>query len=138
MNAVVPAFPSAEDLSHVLTSSQFTRLATVSPALSSFANLDNPQKRRAYQNDVQEFMAFAGIDDPHQLRDVVRGHVLAWRRDLEQLALSEASIRRKLAALSSLLEHLCEANAITSNPVDGVRRSKMASADDKTPAIGDH
>lgn len=138
MNTVVPAFPPAEDRSHILTSSQFTQLAAVSPALSWFANLDNPQTRRAYQNDVQEFMAFAGIDDPRQFRDVVRGHVLAWRRDLEQRALSEASIRRKLAALSSLFEYLCEANAITSNPVDGVRHPKMARAEGKTPAIGDH
>lgn len=83
-------------------------------------------------------MAFTGIEDPHQFRDVVRGHVLAWRRDLERRALSGASIRRKLAALSSLYEHLCEANAVTGNPVDGVKRPKMASAEGKTPAIGDH
>lgn len=97
----------------MLTASQFTQLAAVPPAISWFANLDNPQTRRAYQNDVQEFMAFTGIEDPHQFRDVVRGHVLAWRRDLERRALSGASIRRKLAALSSLYEHLCEANAVT-------------------------
>jgi site-specific recombinase XerD len=32
----------------------------------------------------------------------------AWRKDLEARALSPASIRRKLSALSSLFNYLCE------------------------------
>jgi site-specific recombinase XerD len=123
---------------HSLTAHDFHQLADVPPALTWFANIDNPQTRRAYQNDVQEFMAFTGIDDPAQFRDVARAHVLVWRRDLERRALSGASIRRKLAALSSLFEALCEANAVQGNPVDGVKRPKMASSEGKTPAIGDH
>lgn len=49
-----------------------------------------------------------------------------------------ATIRRKLAALSSLYEALCEANAVQGNPVDGVKRPKNDSAEGKTPAISDH
>jgi integrase len=49
-----------------------------------------------------------------------------------------ATIRRKLAALSSLFEYLCESNAVAGNPVKGVKRPKMTSAEGKTPAIGDH
>jgi integrase/recombinase XerD len=52
--------------------------------------------------------------------------------------LSSATIRRKLAALSSLFEYLYETNAVDSNPVKGVKRPKVDSAEDKTPAIGDH
>jgi site-specific recombinase XerD len=59
---------------------------------------------------VQEFMAFAGIEDLRMFRLVGRGHVLAWRRDLERRALSAAAIRRKLSALSSLFESLCESS----------------------------
>ena len=103
-----------------------------------FANIDNPQTRRAYQNDLQEFMAFTGIAEPDQFRVVTRAHLLAWRRDLEQRVLSGATIRRKLAALSSLFEYLCEANAVVSNPVKGVKRPKMTSGEGKTPAIGDY
>jgi integrase/recombinase XerD len=110
----------------------------VPPALTWFANIANPQTRRAYQNDLQEFMAFAGIDRPAQFRSVTRAHVLAWRRDLEHRTLAGATIRRKLAALSSLFDYLCEANAVVSNPVKGVKRPTMASAEGKTPAIGDH
>jgi len=83
-------------------------------------------------------MAFTGLENPAHFRDVSRAHVLAWRRDLERRALSGASIRRKLAALSSLFEALCEANAIQGNPVDGVKRPKMSSTEGTTPAIGDH
>lgn len=121
-----------------LTTLDFHQLAEVPPAIAWFANIDNLQTRRAYQNDVQEFMVFTGLENPEQFRDVARVHVLAWRRDLERRALSGASIRRKLAALSSLFESLCEANAIQGNPVDGVKRPKSASTEGKTPAIGDH
>ena len=83
-------------------------------------------------------MAFAGIVDPHALRQVGRAHVLAWRRDLERRVLGAATIRRKLSALSSLFEALCEANAVQGNPVDGVKRPKIDSQEGKTPAIGNH
>ena len=44
----------------------------------------------------------------------------AWRKDLEARGLSAARIRRKLSALSALFDYLCERNAISGNPVDGV------------------
>jgi integrase/recombinase XerD len=131
---LVPATPASRGL----TAADFHQLADVPPAIAWFANIDNEQTRRAYQNDVQEFMAFAGIADPHAFRMVGRGHVLAWRKDLERRDLGAATIRRKLSALSSLFESLCEANAVQGNPVDGVKRPKLDSQEGKTPAIGDH
>jgi integrase/recombinase XerD len=121
-----------------LTVSQFHQLADVPPALTWFANIDNAQTRRAYQGDLTEFMTFTGLGRPEQFRIVTRAHLLAWRRDLEGRALGAATIRRKLAALSSLFEYLCESNAVAGNPVKGVKRPKMTSAEGKTPAIGDH
>jgi len=121
-----------------LTTADFHQLAEVPPALSWFAKLDNPQTRRAYENDVREFMAFAGIQDPHAFRQVGRGHVLTWQRDLEGYTLGGATIRRKLSALSSLFNALCEANAVHGNPVDGVKRPKVARQEGSTPAISDH
>lgn len=122
----------------MLSAAQFHQLADVPPAMTWFANIDNPQTRRAYQNDLQEFMAFTGIVQPEEFRVITRAHVLAWRKDLEGRTLSGATIRRKLAALSSLFEHLCEVNAVTGNPVKGVKRPKTESQEGKTPAIGDH
>ena len=70
-------------------------------------------------------MAFAGVDHPAQFRSVTRAHLLAWRRDLERRALAGATIRRKLAALSSLFDYLCEVNALVSKPVKWIVSSSM-------------
>jgi site-specific recombinase XerD len=121
-----------------LTAAQFQQLADVPPAIIWFANIDNLQTRRAYENDLQEFMRYTSIVQPEQFRVVTRAHVLAWRRDLEGRALAGATIRRKLAALSSLFEYLCESNAVATNPVKGVKRPRLHSQEGKTPAIGDH
>ncbi len=121
-----------------LNAAEFQQLATVPPAMTWFANIDNPRTRRAYESDLREFMAFTGIEDSEQFRIVTRAHLLAWRKDLELRALAGATIRRKLAALSSLFDYLCESNAVANNPVNGVKRPKMESQEGKTPAIGDH
>jgi site-specific recombinase XerD len=121
----------------LLTAEQFRQLAEVPPEIEWFANIDNPQTRRAYQNDLRGFMGFVGINRPQDFRIVTRSHVLAWRKTLEEEQLSGATLRRKLAALSSLFEYLCESNAVAHNPVKGVKRPGVESQQGKTPALGD-
>ena len=82
-------------------------------------------------------MAFAGIAQPETFRTVKRSHVLAWRKALEARSLSGATVRRKLAALASLYEFLCDRNAVEQNPVKGVKRPKVDTYEGKTPALGD-
>jgi len=127
-----------ESQSRTLTAAQFHQLAAMPAEAEWFANIDNPRTRRAYQIDLQDFMAFTGIQQPDEFRIVTRAHVLAWRKVLEERALSGATIRRKLAALSSLFEYLCEKNAVDFNPVKGAKRPKIDSNEGKTPALGDH
>jgi site-specific recombinase XerD len=122
----------------ILTQKEFHQLADVPAEVEWFANIDNPRTRRAYKVDVREFMKFVGISRPEEFRIVTRSHMLAWRKSLEARELSGATIRRKLAALSSLFEYLCDSNAITHNPVKGVKRPKVESYEGKTPALGDH
>lgn len=105
--------------------------------LEWFQNLDNPRTRAAYKIDVGEFMRFIGIATPKEFRDVTRSHVLAWRKSLEARQLQPATIRRKLSALASLFDYLCEKNAIATNPVNGVKRPKADMNEGKTPAISD-
>jgi integrase/recombinase XerD len=121
-----------------LTAAEFLKLATVPPEAEWFANLDSAQTRRAYRNDIGEFMHFAGISSPEQFRDITRAHVLAWRKALEDKGLAASTLRRKLASLSSLYEYLCDRNAVAFNPVKGVKRPKVESQEGKTPALGDH
>ena len=83
-------------------------------------------------------MRFTGIREPSEFRIVTRSHVIAWRDDLVLRGLSGMTIRHRLAALSSLFEHLCESNAVTHNPVKGVKRPPVESYEGKTPALGDH
>ena len=75
---------------------------------------------------------------PEELWNLTFAEVNAWRKDLERRGLSGATIRAKLAALSSLFDHLCDANAVAQNPVKGVKRPKVESYEGKTPALGDH
>ena len=124
--------------SRKLTEREFQVLADVPPEAEWFANIDNEGTKRIYATALREFMAFIGISRAEDFRIVTRAHVIAWRKQLEERALSGATVRGKLAALSSLFEHLCDANAVTHNPVKGVKRPKMESYEGKTPALGDH
>ncbi|EFW77351.1 hypothetical protein ALQ03_200019 [Pseudomonas savastanoi pv. glycinea] len=122
-----------------LTAVEFQQLAAVPSAVEWFANLDNPRTRRAYQNDLTDFSSFIGLASADDFRQVTRSHVLAWRADLEQRGLAGATIRRKLAALASLFDHLLDNNAVAGgNPVHGVKRPRIESNEGKTPALGDH
>jgi site-specific recombinase XerD len=83
-------------------------------------------------------MTFAGLRQPEQFRDVTRAHVIAWRQHLTRQGLANDTIRRKLAALSSLYAYLCERHAVWHNPVLGVKRPRSMNRDGVTPALGDH
>jgi site-specific recombinase XerD len=120
-----------------LTAAEFHRLAEVPPAIEWFANIRNEQARRAYQGDVTDFMHFIGIRMPEELRLVTRAHVIAWRDTLLARKQADASIRRALAALSSLFKYLCNRNAVPFNPVTGVQRPSEGANEGKTPALGD-
>jgi len=121
----------------LLTKEEFKRLGDVPPEVEWFANLGSTQTRRGYKTDLNDFMRFVGIERPEEFRQVTRSHVVAWRRDLEGRGQARATIRRKLSALSSLFDYLCDQNTITHNPVKGVKRPKQPTTEGKTPALSD-
>jgi site-specific recombinase XerC len=129
--------PAPGGPTRALTAAEFRGLAAVPPELEWFANLPNPRTRRAYQQDVRDFTVFVGITRPEAFRTVTRAHLIAWRKDLEARNLAPASIRRKLAALASLFDYLCERNAVPHNPADGVKRPRANYHEGLTPALGD-
>lgn len=120
-----------------LSPSDFKRLRTVPALFEWLANIENPNTRRAYQNDVSEFLRFAGIREPEALRTLTRAHVIAWRRQMGQRRLQPATIRRKLSALSELFDFLTDMDAAESNPVNGVKRPGEGANEGKTPALSD-
>ena len=107
-----------------LTPARFLTLADVPPEIEWFAKLTNANTRRAYRQDIADFMAFAGLRQPEQFRHVTRAHVIAWHDRLVSQGLANDTIRRKLAALSSLYAYLCDRNAVLHNPVLGVKRPR--------------
>lgn len=131
MSELVPLYAGG------LTPAQFEHLADVPPELEWLANITNDKTRRAYKIDVGEFSTFLGLQRPEEFRTVTRAHIIAWRELLERQELSPPTIRRKLSALSSLFEYLCEHNAVAGNPVDGVKRPMVNSNEGSTPALSD-
>jgi integrase/recombinase XerD len=87
--------------------------------------------------DLRDFMQFTGIRDPQEFRIITRAHVIAFRDELQRRGLQGPTVRRKLAAISSLFEFLCTKHTIAANPVKGVARPKDDTTEGKTPAISD-
>ena len=123
--------------SNALSDPRFSRLADVPPEIEWFANITNPETRRAYKTDIQDFSSFFGLKHPEEFRLVNRAHAISWRDSLIARELSPATIRRKLSALASLFDYLCDVNAVPSNPIDGVRRPGEDANEGKTAAISD-
>src|SRR5437762_13466503 len=53
-----------------LTAAEFVKLAEVPPEVEWFANLRNPNTRKAYENDLREFRRIVGIERPDECRTV--------------------------------------------------------------------
>lgn len=121
----------------LLTTAQYQRLADLPPEVEWLANIRNPRTRKAYQQGIADFSRFVGIERPEEFRTVTRAHVIAWRDECERRPVSPATLRRKLSALSSLFDSLCEKNAVSHNPVDGVKRPTADNNQGKTPTIDD-
>src|SRR5262249_38411955 len=74
--------------------------------------------RRAYRNDVAHFMKTFGIRSPEELRKIDHRAVMAWERLMrEEEGIQATTVRRRLAALSSLFAHLVKFDVVAMNPV---------------------
>lgn len=130
--------PMVQVASSRLTEEQFQQLHAMPAAAEWFANISNPQTRRAYQLNIADFCSFFGIQEPAQFQSVTRGHVLAWRTQMEQRRLAGSTQRRKLSALASLYDYLLNAHAISGgNPVHSVKRPVLETHEGKTPGLSD-
>jgi len=66
---------------------------------------------------------------------VARAHVIAWRQQLVERDLADATIRRKLSTIAALFDYLAQNNAIADNPVHGVKRPMAISREGASPAL---
>ncbi len=97
------------------------------PALDVWlANLRSPQTRKAYRKDVVDFIESLDVHSHEELYRVKPAAVLAWRHMLEGRELKASTIRRKLAALSSLFTHLVAQHLCEFNPVRDIKRPSIS------------
>ena len=81
----------------------------------------SPHTRRAYQADLDQFLAAAGIEAGafEHLPQVRPEHVAAWRDQLATAGQTNSTIRRKLTALRSLFSYLQTYGYGGANPAHG-------------------
>ena len=100
------------------------------------ASQKSARTRRAYKQDVAHFMRTLGITSPEQLRLIDHRAVIAWERIMrEQEGAASSTIRRRLAALSSLFKHLVRHGAVGRNPVADVARPAINREEGSTAAF---
>jgi integrase/recombinase XerD len=100
------------------------------------AKQKSKQTRRAYRLDVRHFMRAFGITSTDALRQVDHRAVIAWERmQREQDGAKASTIRRRLAALSSLFKHLVRHGVVARNPVVDVERPSINRIEGSTAAF---
>jgi integrase/recombinase XerD len=103
--------------------STLDRLADIPEEEIWLSKQKSARTRRAYRLDVQHFMRTLGITSPEELRQADHKAVIAWERYMRETEHAAAStIRRRLAALSSLYKHLVRHDHAVRNPVGEVER----------------
>src|ERR1022692_2653720 len=87
------------------------------------AKQKSKRTRRAYKQDVQHFMRTLNIHSYDELRQVDHRAVIACERIMREIdKAAPSTIRRRLAALSSLMKHLTRHGHLTKNHVAEVDR----------------
>ena len=106
MRPVAP-LPAPVIVSSEVRVSTVAQLAEIPEEDIWLAKQKSPRTRRAYQLDVRHFMRSLGITEIDQLRGVDHRAVIVWERmQREQQGAAASTVRRRLAALSSLFKHL--------------------------------
>ena len=116
--------------------SPIARLADIPEEEIWLAKQKSARTRRAYKLDVQHFMRTLHITSYEELRKVDHRAVIAWERIMREIDEAEPStIRRRLAALSSLFKHLVRHHHVETNPVAEVERPAINRREGSTLAF---
>jgi site-specific recombinase XerD len=92
--------------------------------------------RRAYRLDVQHFMRTMSITTPEELRQADHRAAIAWEQYMrEGEHAAPSTVRRRLAALSSLYKHLVRHGHAPRNPVAEVERPAINRIEGSTLAF---
>jgi integrase/recombinase XerD len=127
---------SPPQLSPSTALSPIAALADIPEEETWLAKQKSKRTRRAYKLDVQHFMRTLHIKSYDDLRQVDHRAVIAWERIMREIDAAEPStIRRRLAALSSLFKHLKRYHHVENNPVADVERPAINRREGSTLAF---
>lgn len=116
--------------------SVIARLAEIPEEEIWLAKQKSARTRHAYRKDVQHFMRTLMIASFEELRAADHKAVIAWERYMREVQYAAAStIRRRLAALSSLYKHLVRHGHAARNPVAEVERPTINRDEGATPGF---
>jgi len=104
---------------------ELRKILPVNEASVWLANFTSKATRRSYAVAVSQFANFHDVANVEDLAGLTRAHVIAWREALIQSGMSPRTVANRLAALSSLYNHLCETQHVPVNPTEGVKRPKV-------------
>jgi len=96
------------------------------------ASRHSRETRRAYKNDVCDFINTTKMRSRADLEGINHRAVVFWKRCMEERGLRPGTIRRKLSSLSSLFIHLIKHGVVTQNPVRDVERPPAAIREGRT------
>jgi len=115
---------------------QLAQLAAIPEEAVWLAKQKSAQPRRAYRFDVQHFMRALDITSTEALCHVDHRALIAWERmQREQEGAAPSTVRRRLAALSSLFKHLVTHGATSRDPVVDVDRPAINRDEGRTAAF---
>ncbi len=90
------------------------------------------QTRRAYKADIRDLIETLRIHSQEELLRLDRSAVIRWRRAMVERGGRPRTVRRRLAALSSLFSHLVSRRLADSNPRREVKRPRVNRARGET------
>ena len=105
----------------------FKTLKEVPEALLWKANFNSANSIETYDKAIHSFLSFIGISSPEELREINHGHVIAFKKFLQNQGHSPRTINNRLSAISSLFNHLIDNQVVKINVAQGVRRMPINS-----------
>lgn len=116
--------------------SPIAQLADIPEEEIWLAKQKSKRTRRAYKLEVQHFIQTLHIKSYDEPRQVNHRAVIAWERIMREIdGAAPSTVRRRLAALSSLFKHLVRHNHVEINPVADVERPAINRREGSTLAF---
>lgn len=107
--------------------SVFKALKEIPEELLWKANFNSNNSIETYDKAIHSFLSFIGISSPEELREINHGHVIAFKKFLQDQGNSPRTINNRLSAISSLFNHLIDKQVVKINVAQGVRRMRINS-----------